>query len=252
MRTLATLALLLALDAAQSGTMAQSSAPSDIGIAASVVNEVDGTIGQQTHRKSVGDKVFTNEIISTGSDSKGQLLFRDETSLTVGPNSQVALDRFVYNPQGNSSVTLNATRGVFRFISGSLPSRSYEIKTPAATIGVRGTIVDIVLLPNGTAIFHNGEGSFVAATLLGNFTVGSPGQVLILRPGSDPEMKEKLPGWVQALLASILDPDKKGNDLPGLPDDGQDRRDQLRDTLRGSTIKQNQQYPCDSEVCNNY
>ncbi len=225
-------ALATAFTALASGLSAQTQT-AEIGVAATVVNRVEGTVGPQTSAKKTGDRVFQDELIRTGSASKGQLLFRDETSLTIGPESEVKLDRFVYNPQGGSSVTLNATKGVFRFISGSLPSQAYEIKTPAATIGVRGTIINIVLLADGTAVFQNGEGSFVAATLFGNFTIDRPGQVLVIRPGGQPEISGKLAGWQAAMLAPILNPDKTGTTVPEFFQE--DRVRKLRSILRGRT-----------------
>lgn len=221
-----------AIAALATGLSAQTQT-ADIGVAATVVNRVEGSVGSQTTAKKTGDRVFQNELIRTGTESKGQLLFRDETSLTIGPDSEVKLDQFVYNPQGNSSVSLNATKGVFRFISGSLPSQAYEIKTPAATIGVRGTIILIALLPDGTAIFQNGEGSFVAATLFGNFTINRPGQVLVIRPGGQPEINGKLTSWQAALLAPILDPSKTGATVPEFFE--QDRVRKLRSILRGKS-----------------
>ena len=231
MRNLIIASTLAAAIAAAATAPSAQTAATDIGVAATVINRVDGTVGQQSGPKKTGDKVFQNELIRTGAESKGQLLFRDETSLTIGPESEVTLDRFVFNPQGSSSVPLNATKGVFRFISGSLPSQAYEIKTPAATIGVRGTIINILLLIDGTAVFQNGEGSFVAQTLRGNFTINRPGQVLVIRPGGEPQINGKLAPWQQALLAPILDPDKRSATVPGFFEE--DRVRKLRNILRG-------------------
>jgi hypothetical protein len=224
--------LAVAVSALATGLSAQTKT-ADIGVAATVINKVEGTVGPQTTAKKTGDRVFQNELIRTGTQSKGQLLFRDETSLTIGPDSEVKLDQFVYNPQGTSTVSLNATKGVFRFISGSLPSQAYEIKTPAATIGVRGTIILIGLLPDGTAFFWNGEGSFVAATLFGNFNINTPGQVLVIRPGGQPEIYSKAAAWQLALLAPLLDPSKTGATVPEFFQ--QDRVRKLRSILRGKT-----------------
>ena len=200
----------------------------DIGVAASVVNKVDGTVGQRTVAKATGDKVYENEVIKTGADSKGQLLFRDETALTVGPNSEVTLDKFVYNPNGNSSVSVRATRGVFRFVSGSLPSQAYEIKTPAGTLGVRGSIGQVIVLVDGTVILRVMQGSFVYDGPPPT-TVG-PGQVLILRPGLPPEVRSKLTNAQLAMLAPIDLPDQAFNGLPELPD--LDKIKNLRDLVR--------------------
>lgn len=209
-------------------------APADIGVAATVVNQVEGTVGQQTAAKRTGDKVFQDERIRTGRSSKGQLLFRDETALTVGPDSEVTLDRFVYDPaRGAAKVTLNATRGVFRFISGSLPSQAYEIRTPAGTIGVRGTIVEMILAPDGTAVFRNVEGSFVLETLSGSYALDRPGQVITVRPGGRPEVTGSLTRWQEAALLPIREALRRDGTVPQLPEGGGARPDELRSILRG-------------------
>ena len=57
------------------------------------------------------------------------------------PPSEVRLDRFVYNPDRKAgNVVIEASRGAFRFVSGSQNPSNYTIKTPLATIGVRGAI----------------------------------------------------------------------------------------------------------------
>src|SRR5262249_4343733 len=95
---------------------------------------------------SPGASVFESETVRTGSESIAQLLFLDQTTLSVGPRSEVVLDRFVYDSsRSTGDVILSATRGAFRFVSGSQNPLSYKINTPAATIGVRGTIIDCMV-----------------------------------------------------------------------------------------------------------
>jgi hypothetical protein len=73
--------------------------------------------------------------------------------LSIGPKSDISLDRYVYNPsRGTGSVALSATRGAFRFVSGSLNPVSYSIKTPQAIIGVRGTVFDVYTTPKFTLL----------------------------------------------------------------------------------------------------
>src|SRR5438874_7864231 len=118
-------------------------AEAKIGIASATKNQVHGIVGGGSRIVSTGSELFSNETVRTGEASLAQLLFLDQTSLSVGPRSEVRLDRFVYNPDRKSgSVVLEASRGAFRFVSGSQTPTNYTIKTPLATIGVRGTIVD--------------------------------------------------------------------------------------------------------------
>src|SRR3954464_2229361 len=115
-----------------------------IGVASAVNQRVEGVNGGTTRVLSVGSDLYTNEIVRTGDDSNAQLLFRDQTSLSVGPGSEVTLDKYVFDPaKGAGEVVLNVTKGAFRFISGVQQSASYQIKTPVGTIGVRGTIFDL-------------------------------------------------------------------------------------------------------------
>jgi hypothetical protein len=114
-----------------------------VGVAAAVKNDVQGIQGGSGRSLSPGSSLFERETVRTGAESVAQLLFLDQTTLSVGPRSEVVLDQFVYDPSRNTGdVLLSATRGAFRFISGSQNPLSYKINTPAATIGVRGTIID--------------------------------------------------------------------------------------------------------------
>jgi outer membrane immunogenic protein len=115
-------------------------AQSPIGSAASVQNQVHGTIGGGTQPIAAGNSVFQNERVRTGDASQAQLVFLDQTNLDVGPKSEVTLNRFVYNPdRGTGRVAIEASRGVFRFVSGSQDKKNYEVSTPIATIQVKGT-----------------------------------------------------------------------------------------------------------------
>ena len=61
---------------------------------------------------SPGSEVFANETVRTGNLGQADLVFLDQTNLTVGPTSEVLLDKFVYDPTG-PKVVLQLTRGAF-------------------------------------------------------------------------------------------------------------------------------------------
>lgn len=109
-----------------------------IGTASTVKNRVTGNIAGQL---SPGAGVHRNEVITSDTGAEAQLIFVDETVFNVGSGATVTLDEFVYSPaQKAGNIVVNVTKGAFRFISGSAKPESYTIKTPVATIGVRGTI----------------------------------------------------------------------------------------------------------------
>jgi ferric-dicitrate binding protein FerR (iron transport regulator) len=143
-----------------------------IGVAAAVKNQVFGN----AQPLSNGSSVFANERIRTGDASTAQLQFLDETNLAVGPKSEVVLDRFVYDPnRRKGSVVIQTGRGVFRFVSGSQDPTSYQINTPVATIGVRGTVFQLV----------NGSGFSAIVQVEGNTIINilATGQSIVLNPG---------------------------------------------------------------------
>ena len=131
---------LTAAGGAAGGAMAQQA----IGSTSLAQNQVTREAGGASGVLTVGDSVFLNEIVKTGSDSLAKFVFLDSTNLAVGPVSRVTLDRFVYQGDpGAEKVAVNLAKGVFRFTTGSLDKKAYTINTPTAAIGVRGTVLDI-------------------------------------------------------------------------------------------------------------
>jgi ferric-dicitrate binding protein FerR (iron transport regulator) len=114
----------------------------EIGNTKVVVRTVTGTLGETVRTLVVMDRVSQNEVIATKADSASQIVFEDSTTLTLGPNAQVTLDKFVYDPNPTKAAFfLTLSEGLMRFITGTLNHSAYTIKTPNGTIGVRGTIL---------------------------------------------------------------------------------------------------------------
>lgn len=121
-----------------------------VGQTAAVVRVVEGKYESDLRKLAVADPVFQNELISTLADSASKIRFSDDTILTVGPNSKVTLDSFVFDPEAkNSKMVVNTAVGVARFVTGRMGSPAYQIKTPTATIGVRGTVITVSVEENG-------------------------------------------------------------------------------------------------------
>ena len=143
--------LFLSLFAAVAVAASTSAQAERIGVASAVVNQVQAG---NNRALAVGSDVFAHEHIRTSDASSAQLLFLDKTSVSVGPRADLVLDSYVYNPdKGAGRVVINATQGAFRFITGSQNPANYSIKTPVATIGIRGSIVDFLLTGNPTTGF---------------------------------------------------------------------------------------------------
>jgi hypothetical protein len=88
---------------------------------------------------SAGSDVFSQETIHTGDSGMADLRFQDNSNLSVGPKSSARLDKYVYDPnKSGTAVAIEATRGSFRFVTGSRGEGSYQVKTPYGSLGVRG------------------------------------------------------------------------------------------------------------------
>jgi hypothetical protein len=101
--------------------------------------------------------VFSGDRIVTSSQGQAQIQFLDQTKLVVGPNSSLLIDQFVFAGTKANKVSISAVKGAFRFITGVSSKQAYSIKTPTATIGVRGTQFDVSVL-NGVTSFALYEG----------------------------------------------------------------------------------------------
>ena len=101
--------------------------------------------GEQT-RLSVGDTVKVGDTVLTGEGAMAQIIFQDETRIVVGPNSQMKLDSLIFRTDNTArKFAVRATRGTFRFLSGNSASKAYSVRTPIATMGVRGTVFDFTI-----------------------------------------------------------------------------------------------------------
>src|SRR5262249_6388879 len=92
---------------------------------------------------SVGTSVHMNDRLRTGANARLEVTFNDASTLTLGENANVTIDRFVYNPaKSRGELALNSTRGAFRFAGGNiekLQNKTVTISTPVAAMAVRGT-----------------------------------------------------------------------------------------------------------------
>jgi hypothetical protein len=94
-----------------------------------------------------GDEVFASDALQTGVDGSLGVTLKDDTRLSLGPSSEVRLERYVYAPDsGALGMVLNFVRGMGAYISGRMAKMapdSIRLETPAAIVGVRGTTLAI-------------------------------------------------------------------------------------------------------------
>jgi hypothetical protein len=107
--------------------------------------------GGNTLAVRVGEAVYQSDGLRTGTDGRIGIMLSDDTRVSLGPNSEVSLDRFAYAPaDGQLGFVLRVVRGVAAYVSGriaKLAPDSVHLETPAAIVGVRGTTLALRVVP---------------------------------------------------------------------------------------------------------
>src|SRR3984885_12125304 len=157
-----------------------------VGTAGAVNTTSSGTPpGAPTRVIEIGTQMVENEKIQTTATGSVQVLFIDKTTLNVGPNSTLVIDRFVFNPATTKGeLALSLGKGVVRVVGGiATHSEGATIRTPVAAIGLRGGIAIISHSgAKGTQAIL-GFGHMSVTTLCGGAGNCTPGTVQVSRPG---------------------------------------------------------------------
>ncbi|MES2322574.1 MAG: FecR domain-containing protein [Pseudomonadota bacterium] len=123
------------------------------GLAAGMVKNAKGSVTLERAGKALplapGAAVMSEDRIVTGADGSAGITLRDDTLLSVGPNSRVSLDKFVFDEATHEGeMSASVKRGTMAVISGKLAKKSpgaVKFVTPSAILGVRGTefVIDV-------------------------------------------------------------------------------------------------------------
>src|SRR6266567_1876976 len=182
-----------------------------VGVSSAVNPEATGVLpGTAPRRLVIGQDIIFNEHITTGAAGQTQLLFLDESSMSIGPNSDLTIDQFVYDPKtGTGKLAMSATRGLLRYVGGKLSKQSdaVTLRTATATLAVRGGAFIAQVGADGTtgAIFLYGKGLTVTGRAGGSQTLKRPGFQILVHPDGVPRPPTPLPPGVLALFIQQLD-----------------------------------------------
>lgn len=128
-------------------------AAEQVGVNAAVKGNVTIQSGaEQAQQAQIKEPVFLGDEVNSERKSALQVLLKDQSVFTVGPLCALTIDKFVYDPsKNNNQLSANVKKGMFRFMSGKVSKSnpdSVGIKTPVASMGIRGTIVEGLVGPD--------------------------------------------------------------------------------------------------------
>ena len=181
-----------------------------------IVGAVSGTAKAGTRELKAGDKIYLNETIYAGIDSGTQILLLDQTTFTIGSDSEVVMDTFIYDPATNDGkIVANVKKGSLKIISGLISKKnpdSLTVNVPEGTLGSRGTEFQTIVSNQKTDTLligpgkNNTLGLRPGAVLVGN----NLGQTLLSNPYSVASMVQgSAPGKAKQITKNQLKKFKK-------------------------------------------
>tara|TARA_A100001388_G_scaffold106737_1_gene78232 strand:+ start:433 stop:1632 length:1200 start_codon:yes stop_codon:yes gene_type:complete len=208
-----------------------------------IVGAISGTVKTETRELKAGDKIYLNETIYAGAGSGTQILLLDQSTFTVGEDSEVVMDTFVFDPATNDGkIVASVKQGSLKVISGLISKKnpdSLTVEVPEGTLGSRGTEFQTIVSNGRTDTLlvgpgkNNTLGMRPGAVLVGN----KFGSTLLDNPYSMTSMtKGKAPGQAKKITKNQL---KKFNKkMKALrvakisPDSTKQERKELRKSLK--------------------
>jgi hypothetical protein len=142
----------------------------DVGALEEVRQNVYGVPAQGAESaKHRGDPVAFQETLQTLDESSALIRFIDDSKLSLGAKSKVLIDAFVFDPaNAKGNALLEISVGTLRFVTGEMPKGGVVIKTPTATLTLRGTDVVVHVHPDGTTDTTVYDGKVEAHNILTN------------------------------------------------------------------------------------
>jgi len=143
------------------------------------------SVNEEASRQAVvKEPVFLGDNVNSRVGSSLQVLLKDSSTFTVGPQCDMVIDEFVYDPKkNNNSLSAKVKKGMFRFTSGKVSKTNPDqinVSTPTATMGIRGTMVEVLVGPEAFLCAEK-EG-----LLAGDIKMDHAGATLVILRGPGP------------------------------------------------------------------
>ena len=96
-----------------------------------------------TQTATAGMKIHVGDVLKTGPEGTMGVIFRDDTTLSLGPDTRIVIDEFLFSPaEGKVSFVSKISKGTAAYLSGKINKLSpgaTRVETPLAVLGIRGT-----------------------------------------------------------------------------------------------------------------
>ena len=201
-------ALLTALLSMDASTGGGAWAADKVGVAAAVKPEATSRFpGGETATLRIGKSVVYNERIDTSGSGVVQVLLLDGSTFTVGPNSSLVIDKFVYNPKtGTGSLAASFSKGALRFVGGKLSKNEpgVRVNTPADALTVRGGVFQGIVHGPNRALFAFVYGKHLSLARGGRVSVLRTASTVFAISGAGPaQTRDMVQADADLILAAL-------------------------------------------------
>lgn len=127
-----------------------------------------------------GSVIFTDELIKVATSSKIQISFTDGSLLNLIPDTEFRVDTYKFKSRGANEYSGRVVTGGLRYLSGEIAKSNPEgtsIQTPTATLGIRGTVLDILVTAGCALAVGCESGNVIVNTATGRLTIGRAASV---------------------------------------------------------------------------
>ena len=171
-----------------------------------IIGAISGDVKTETRELKTGDKIYLNETILAGADSGTQILLLDQSTFTIGSDSEVVMDTFIYDPDTNDGkIIAEVKQGSLKVISGLISKKnpdSLTVKVPEGTLGSRGTEFQTMVSKKQTSTLLIGPGknntlglrpgAVLVGNKLGSTLLNNPYSITTMQKGKAPGQAKKI------------------------------------------------------------
>lgn len=156
------------------------------------------------------DVVYEKDVIVTDKEGSGQLVFTDNTLIALRESTEVHIDKYKFTggkAPSEDQYLVSLAKGGFRTITGQIAKTNpanYQVNTPVATIGVRGTQWSVYIGPESQLYFKIESGSIKITTPQGvaNLSEGTKNLYAVIVKGQVPVVTSQVPAGASATFSA--------------------------------------------------
>ncbi|MDP3921171.1 MAG: FecR domain-containing protein [Candidatus Omnitrophota bacterium] len=152
--------------------------PVQIGVAEQAYGATKVTTNDKTKLLRKNDAVFLNDIVRTAERAGAEIKLLDESLFHIGPESELTLDEFVYEPErANNKIHAHLAKGALRFVTGRIAltqPNDMKVDFPSGTMGIRGTTVGAeVIGSRASVVLLQSDSRFVDPDHVGHIVLSA-------------------------------------------------------------------------------